>query len=157
MEKMNMKIFWIRFVVYILLGLIAPTGFLIYKFNLFAPTTKLNIGGWGIVVIVFTAIFMAFLTKQLSDLIESELGKKIVNSIRKVLIPLLTATLCIFAVGEFWNDLLQFFIVLTLCEPIAYVANPMPELIKQKQEEKDMKKEESKLLNIFNLFWSSKK
>ena len=155
--EMNKKIFWSRFTLYILIGLFIPVGFLIYRFNLFAPTTKLNIGGWGIVVIVFSAVFVSALAKQMVDILEDGIMKNIVNSFRKVLIPLLTVTLCIFAVGEFWKELLQFFIVITVCEPVAYVLNPIPELAKQVQEEREDKKQESKLLKIFNLFWSSKK
>lgn len=157
MEKMSKKTFWSRLILYITIGLFIPAGFLIYRFNLFTPTTKLNIGGWGIALIIFCAVFVTFFAKQMSMFLEEGLMKNIVDSFRKVLVPLLTATLCIFAVGEFWKELLQFFIVVTICEPIAYVLNPMPELAKQVQEEREEEKQESKLLKMFNLFWSSKK
>lgn len=147
------KIFWSKLAAYVLIGLIIPAGFLIYRFNLFSQTTKMNIGGWGVVAIVFTAVFIAVLAKQASEAVESELARKAIDSSRKVLVPLLAATLCIYAVGEFWKQLLQFFIVLTICEPIAYVINPLPEIAKENKD----KEEKNKLLGIFNLFWSSKK
>lgn len=157
MEKMSKKVFWSRLALYITFGLFIPVGFLIYRFNLFTPTTKLNIGGWGIAAIIFTAVFVMKLAEMASALYEEGLIKSCIDSFRKVFMPLLAATLCIFAVGEFWKELLQFFIIITVCEPIAYVINPMPEFVGQINKERDDKKEESKLLNIFNLFWGSKK
>ena len=157
MEKMSKKTFWSRLVLYILLGLFIPVGFLIYRFNLFTPTTKLNIGGWGIAVIVFSSVFIVKLAEQASKVLEDGPIRSCVDSFRKIFVPLLAITLCVFAVGEFWKELLQFFIVLTICEPIAYVVNPMPEFVGQLEKEREDKKQESKLLNIFNLFWSSKK
>lgn len=157
MEKMSKRTFWSRLVLYILLGLFIPVGFLIYRFNLFTPTTKLNIGGWGITVIVFSSVFIVKLAEQASKVLEEGPIRSCVDSFRKIFVPLLAITLCIFAVGEFWKELLQFFIVLTICEPIAYFVNPMPEFVGQLEKEREDKKQESKLLNIFNLFWSSKK
>ena len=60
MEKMSKKTFWSRLILYITIGLFIPAGFLIYRFNLFTPTTKLNIGGWGIALIIFCAVFVTF-------------------------------------------------------------------------------------------------
>lgn len=152
-KKMSIRLFIIRLIGYITLGLVIPMSFLIWRFNLFTQTSKLNIGGWGIVVIIFTTVFVSRLAKQAAEAMDSELFRQILKSICKVLMPLLAATMCIYAVGDFWQELMYFFIVLTVCEPIAYVLNPLPEYLK----EKDDKGEKNKWTEIIGLFWDKKK
>lgn len=149
----SVRLFVLRLIGYISVGLIIPMGFLIWRFNLFSSTSKLNIGGWGMVVIIFTTVFLIKLINKASQTVESELLKQIFNAIQKVFLPLLAVTLCIYAVGDFWQELIHFFIVLTICEPIAYVLNPFPELIAEK--EKENKK--NGLLNVIETFWDKKK
>lgn len=156
-KKRKIKIFIAKLIGYIFLGLVTPIGFLIWRFQLFQQTSKLNIGGWGIVAIIFTAVFLNWLIKQATECIDSTFVQKIFQAIRKVLIPLLTITLCIYAVGEFWKELMVFFIVLTICEPVAYVLNPFPEYLKEKEEEKDDSKQDSKMIKFIELFWDKKK
>ncbi|MBR3208875.1 MAG: hypothetical protein IKF82_01260 [Bacilli bacterium] len=152
----NKRIFWARFVAYAVFGLAIPMAFLIWRFNLFSSTTKLNIGGWGIIVIVFTAVFLNLLLKQAIECVDSQLAKRILNAVRKVFIPLLAVTLCLYAVDSFVKELVQFFIVLTICEPIAYGINPMPDLIEQKQEEQDEDKKKNTFIELAEVIWSRK-
>jgi len=130
-----------------------PMSFLIWKFQLFSQTSKLNIGGWGVLVIIFTAVFIFKLMKQAENTIDSPVVIQSFEAIRKIFIPLLAVTLCLYAVEEFWNELIRFFVVLTICEPIAYVLNPFPKYLK----EKEKAGEKSKITEIINLFWDKKK
>ena len=127
--------------------------FLIWRFNLFSTTSGLNIGGWGMVVIIFTTIFLSKLAKQASQAVESELVKQILDAVRKVFLPLLAVTLCVYAVGDFWKELIYFFIVLTVFEPIAYVLNPLPEFLAEKEKEG----RKNNLITILEIFWDKKK
>ena len=151
-NNINKKVFITRLVIYIMCGLIIPASFLIWKFNLFSNVSKTNIGGWGIVVIILTAVFLSKLAKQSTDVIESETARQAVDAFRKVLLPLLAVTLCLYAVGDFWQQLIQFFVILTIFEPIAYVANPMPQYVKQVKDEK----KKNKIIELFNIFWGEK-
>ena len=54
----SVRLFVLRLIGYISVGLIIPMVFLIWRFNLFSSTSKLNIGGWGMVVIIFTTVFL---------------------------------------------------------------------------------------------------
>lgn len=151
-KKTRIKVFIARLTGYVMFGLVFPFSFLVWRFGLFQQTSKLNIGGWGIVAIIFAAVFFAKLLKQAGDCVESVLVKQIFQAIGRVFIPLLAVTLCLYAVGDFWKELINFFIILTICEPVAYVLNPFPEYIK----EKDEKKEDSKILKVAKIFWSAK-
>lgn len=145
--------FIFRLLLYIAFGLAIPMGYLIQEFKLFSQTTALKLGGWGLVVIIFTAVFMSKLIKQSIDALESEFAKQCLNAIRKVLIPLLSVTLCLYAVGNAWDELIKFFIVLTICEPIAYIANPFPTFLSFKE---DINQNE-KMKKIIKMFWDNKK
>lgn len=145
--------FLLRMVLYLGFGLIAPMGYLIWKFELFSQTSAMKIGGWGIVLVIFTSVFMAKLIKQSVDAVDSVFAKQCLNSVRKVFIPLLAVTLCLYSVRNAWENLIEFFMVLTVCEPIAYVANPFPALLKDKFE----LKEKAKISNIIDLFWGNRK
>lgn len=152
-KKMKMRVFASRLTGYLILGLFIPFAFLVWRFNLFQETDKLNIGGWGIVAIIFSSVFVAKLAGQAIECTDNFFIKQIIRAFKNVLIPLLAVTLCIYAVGDFWKELIHFFIILTICEPIAYVLNPFPEFIREKKKEK----EESKILKIIGFFWDNKK
>ena len=152
-KKTKIKIFIARLTGYIMFGLLFPFAFLVWRFGLFQQTNKLNIGGWGVVAIIFAAVFFAKLVKQAGDCVESTFVKQVFQAIGKVLVPLLAVTLCLYAVGDFWKELINFFIILTICEPVAYVLNPFPEFLAEK--EKEDKK--NGLISIIELFWDKKK
>ena len=152
-KKLNIKVFVAKLLGYIFFGFAIPFAFLVWRFQLFRQTSKLNIGGWGIVAIIFAAVFFIKLIKQTYDCVDSVFFKQVLQAVGKVLVPLLAATLCIYAVGDFWNELLNFFITLTICEPIAYILNPFPEYLKEKEDSS----QENKMTKIIELFWEKKK
>lgn len=149
----KVRIFILRMLGYMTFGLIIPLAFLIWRFGLFQQTSKLNIGGWGIVAIIFASVFFIKLIKQSEDCVDSLFLKQIFRSISKVFIPLLAVTLCVYAVGDFWKELINFLMVLTICEPIAYVLNPFPEYLKEKEKEEQT----NTVTKIIGMFWDKKK
>ena len=150
--KRKRQIFWTRFAFYIAIGLFIPVGFLIWRFQLFQSASHLNFGGWGVVAVLFTSIFLMVLSKQAVSSIESQIVKQAINAIRKIFLPLFAITMCLYAVKNFIDELIQFFVIITICEPIAYVINPFPEIVKE--HEKD--REKNKLVKFAEIFWSQK-
>lgn len=126
---MNKKQFWIRFGFYILFGGILPAIFLVFRFNLFQKVSKISIGGWGLVCIIFLALFFSRLVKMVKQGLPFSYLTQILNGIIKVTIPLLTITISIYCMQDFIIQLLQFFIVATVCETIAFCVNPFPQWI----------------------------
>lgn len=151
-EKKSKRIFWIRFSIYVLFGLIIPLAFLIWRFKLFSTTDKITFGGWGVVATIILAVFIINLSKQAENSVEKLIEKQVIRAIRKVLIPLLTVTLCFWSVSEFVDEFIQLFALLTICETISYIANPMFELVEKHKEDK----EENKMIKMAKIFWSNK-
>ena len=60
---MSRKEFWFRLGIYITFGAIIPFVFLVWRFKLFGKVSSISIGGWGVVAIVFVAIFFIKLFK----------------------------------------------------------------------------------------------
>lgn len=152
-NKNNIKIFVAKLTAYIMIGFVIPFTFLVWRYNLFSKSERLNIGGWGVIAIIFSAIFFMALVKKAGETIENEKYKQVFDGIRKIFIPLLAATLCVYAMYGFWRELVEFLGILTVCETIAYIINPLPQKIKEKQE----LKEESKILKMVSIFWDNKK
>lgn len=147
------KIFWIRFSLYVLFGWVIPVGFLIWRFNLFNKIDAISIGGWGIVCILFTAGFFIRLMKQVKKGLPYSLGSQVLEGYMKVVIPLLAATLCIYAVQNLIEQLIQFLIVLVISEAIAIPLNPFPKWI----HDNHLEIEENKFKKFTEIFWNSKK
>lgn len=125
---------------------------MIWRFKLFSSQNKINFGGWGIVCTIVFAVFMVNLAKQAEKCVEQSIQKQVIISIRKVFIPLLTVTLCLWEASDFIKELVQFLVVLTICETISYISNPMFDLVKKHENDK----EENKMIKIAKIFWSSK-
>lgn len=127
MDKHPKVIFAVRLALYIVIGLFAPVAFLAWKFELFKPnTSNLKISGWGLVVIIFISVFLLYLFNQLRKGMKPGIAKQCVDGIYKITLPLLLVTFIIHWTGNYIEQLVQFFIVVTICETIAIPINPLP-------------------------------
>ena len=125
---MSKKQFIIRFVIYILIGLGLPVGFMAWRFDLFAekPSTT-SVTGWGLVLIVIVVVFILKLINGLrKGLKPGSMIKQIVDGIYGVSIPLCLITLVIHLMSAITVELTQVLIVLTICETICIPINPIP-------------------------------
>lgn len=125
----NKKIFWIRFFIYVLFGLIIPVTFLIIRFKLFQKISSISIGGWGIVVILIVFGFVVKMLKSIKKGLPFSLATQIISGYLKIVLPLLIAALVVNALKNCVNELIQFLVVLIICEAIAVPANPFPKWI----------------------------
>ena len=155
-KSKKVRIFLARFFGYVTIGLLIPMGFLIWRFQLFQTESHITYGGWGVVVTIFTTVFLIKLAKQAELSIDSQFGIQVLGAIRKVLFPLFCITFCLFAVKNFIEELIEFFIVLTVCEPIAYIINPFPQLLRDTEAKREENKEKAKLMKFAEFFWSKK-
>ena len=124
---MNKKLFWIRLISYAVIGGGVPLFFLIWRFNLFSKVSKLSIGGWGMVAILFIGIFFIKMMKAIRKGLPFSFGTQILEGMFKVTIPLLIATVVIYVMRNSVEELFQFFFVLLFCETIAMIVNPIPQ------------------------------
>ena len=86
---MSKKQFWIRLGLYILFGAVFPFVFLIWRFQLFQKVSGLSIGGWGLIGIIFVAIFFLKLMKAVRKGLPFSLGTQVLEGVCKVIFPFL--------------------------------------------------------------------
>lgn len=127
---MSKKEFWSRLALYILIGGVIPFLFLTWRFKLFEKVeetvTKVSIGGWGIVAIIFVSIFFLKTINALRRGMPFSFGKQILDGLSKTILPLLIFTVAIYMLQDVTKELFQFLCVTVLCEMIAVCINPIP-------------------------------
>lgn len=143
---MNKKEFWYRFSVYILFGLLIPATFLIWRFKLFEKVSKVSVGGWGIVAVIFVAIFFISMLKAIRKGMPFSITTQIIEGFCKLIIPLIIACTCIYFMQDLMKEMYQFLLVLILSETVAIVVNPIP----QWAHENKIEEQENKLRGIIN-------
>lgn len=124
---MDKKQFWSRFAIYIILCLVIPVGFLIWRFELFQKVSKISIGGWGLVAIIFIGIFFIKFIKSVKNGLPFSILTQCLEGICKIIIPLLIAAFCIYYLRDVMDQVFQFLCVLIICEIGAIPANPIPQ------------------------------
>lgn len=124
---MKKKELLIRFSLYCLFGGILPFLFLSWRFELFKKVSKISIGGWGLVGIIFLFIFTTTTLKKIKQGMPYSYAKQIMDGVSKVLLPLLLAAICVHYMRDLMEELFQFFCVLIVCEGIAIFVNPLPQ------------------------------
>lgn len=136
-SKMNKKEFWIRLILYVIFGGIIPFVFLVWRFNLFGKVSSISIGGWGIVAIVFVAIFFARLFKAVRKGLPYSIWTQILDGIIKVLIPLAVAAVVVYLFKDLTMQIFQFLMVVIISEMVAIPINPLPKWIHDNKIEQD--------------------
>lgn len=124
---MSKKQFWIRLGLYILFGAVIPFAFLIWRFQLFQKVSGLSIGGWGIVGIIFVAIFFLKLMKAVRNGLPFSLGTQILEGVCKIIFPFLIAAICVYLFKDMMDEIFQFLCVVIVCEMFAIPLNPIPQ------------------------------
>ena len=122
------KKFILRFIAWVFLAFVIPASFLAWRFQLFEVTeeTRVKIGGWGLILIIFTAIFFLSLFNQLRKGMKPSIAKQVADGICRITIPLVLCTFLVYWMSGCFEELLEFLIVLTIFETLALPVNPLP-------------------------------
>ena len=129
MKKMSKKTFWFKFSLFMFFAFIIPFTFLVWRFKLFSKVSKLSIGGWGVIAIIFAAIFFMILIKYVRKGLPFSMLSQVLEGICKVLIPVLTALSIVHVMKNSMEEMSQFLTVLFFSEMVAIVVNPFPQWI----------------------------
>ncbi len=153
-SKKNKKriIFWTRFAGYVITGLLIPMIFLIWRFNLFEKVSKVSIGGWGLVCIIFAGVFLICLAKQVKKGLPYSFFTQCLTGFYKIIIPLAIVTAACFVCKDCIEKLFHFFAIVTVSEMFAIPLNPLPAWIHSQSEKED----EDKFLKFAKIFWDNK-
>lgn len=141
---MSKKEFWYRFGLYMLFGLVIPFVFLVWRFRLFEKVSKVSIGGWGLIAIIFVAVFFIGLLKAVRKGMPFSFATQVIEGLCKLTIPLIIACSCIYFMQDLMTEMFQFLCILTISETIAVIVNPIP----QWSHENQLEAQENKVKSI---------
>lgn len=150
MKNKDRLVFWARFSIYTIFGVVIPVVFLIIRFKLFQKISSLSIGGWGIVAIMIVAFSFVSMLKYIKKGIPFSFVTQCINGVIKVIIPLLVTLLIINSMKNSINELINFLVVFIGCQIIAIPANPFPKWMHDHQVE-DRKIEFKKIFKELGL------
>jgi cation transport ATPase len=126
-HKMSRKEFWIRFSLWISFAVIAPIGFLAWRYGLFTSSegAKTSLNGWGILAVIILGIFFIYMIKEAKKGMPE--GSMLVQCLDGygILIPLVLLILLLDGIKDSIAYFEEVLIVLVVCEGIAVPINPM--------------------------------
>lgn len=134
---MTRKQFWTRLGLYALFGAVLPFIFITFRFNLFGKVTKVNIGGWELVALIFIAVFLLKLLNSVKKGLPFSMLSQILNGLVKVILPLILALIISYYFKDSMDYLAQFLCVLVICESVAIIVNPLPRWAHENKLEED--------------------
>lgn len=138
LKKTKREVFWVRFFLYVLFGVAIPCAFLIWRFDLFKVVNKVQTNIWFVIMICFLLGFFINVAKQVRKGLKFSMLTQCLDGIGKVLLPLLIAILCIYFTKDFMNEIMQFLIVVFVCELVAIPINPLPQWCYEHELENDL-------------------
>ena len=144
---MTKKVFFARLMLYIILGLGLPIGFLAWRFELFNKVTKISLSVWTLIAIITIVVFVLKLFNGIRKGMKQGMLKQTIETICKVTIPLLIVTVTFDWMSSFSKEFVQFLIILIICETTGGVINPIP----QWRFENNIEQSESILKKIISL------
>lgn len=128
----------LNFIVWTILACVAPIGFIIYRFDLFQKVSKVNIGGWGLVVILIVFVFAVVVKKNIKKGITYSRPTAILTGLLGAPLLLWLFTLGLYFIRNNMDVAIQVFLMISVCETLAALVNPFPKWINDnKQKETD--------------------
>lgn len=132
---MSKKEFIIRAIIWAVFAVIAPLGFIIWRYNMFTQINKISLSGGGLLGVLLLIIFLHVLFKYIrSGLMGFSYVKQILNGVTKLLFPLVAILLVTVAVRNSLDYFIQSLGVTIISETIGIPINPFPKWIHEKTE-----------------------
>lgn len=137
---MKKGIFWARFGLFALFGLIIPLAFIIWRFELFQKVSATTFGVWGILCIILVFAFAIVVSKYLMKGMPYSYATQIVSGIFKVVAPCLIVWVIAYKMREEMDLFIQVMACVTISETVAICVNPLPEWVHEnrKSEAQDL-------------------
>lgn len=128
MKKQSKTLFIIRLIIFLVFAIIAPLVYLIVRFDLFKVESSLQIGLWGVIVLIIFLAVIKVLIKYYLDAMKTKYSylKQLVNGVSKLIFPLILALVIIIWVKDNMDLVLEALYVIIPCEIVAIFVNPLP-------------------------------
>ena len=136
-EKHPKSTFWTRLVLWTVLSWVLPCAFIVWRFQLWRKVGQIQIGGWGIVAIILTAVFIFTIIRYVKMAFSNRytLIGQLLSGFCKIVVPLLAMTLILYSVKDSINLMIQVMGCVTICEAVAIPFNPLPKWAYEKQKD----------------------
>lgn len=125
-KKKEKQIFWTRFAIWILFSLVAPIGFINYRYNLFGKVSNVSLSGWFLLVGVIFFVFTIILIRYVLHSRKYSYVKQIIKGVITLILPLLFVIYCLYCAKNTIEQLIQVLSFCTLSWSVAICVNPMP-------------------------------
>ncbi len=144
MENHPKATFGVRLFSWFLFAAILPFLFLVWRFELFQPNSKVNFGGWGMIGVILIFIVLMVMVRYVRQVVsvKNVFAAQCLNGVCRVVLPLTAVLVTFWVIRNELDIFIQFLGCLIVCELIAIPLNPMPEWVAQHQSE--LKEEERK-------------
>lgn len=129
-NKMSGKQFWIRFVIWIAVAILAPIGFMFYKYDMIVKThTEASDGysmtGWGVLGCIIVTVFLLYVIHEAKKgLSYGSMLSQCIDGYA-LLIPGVVLIFLLDAIKDNIAAFEQVLIAFVICEAIAVPINPM--------------------------------
>jgi len=136
-KKMGKAEFWIRFVLWLGLAVIAPFAYICVSFGIFeSKDTTTTLSGWGVIAVIFLCIMLLIVVNNVrKGLPYGNFFRQCIDGIF-TLIPLVGAILILEVIKTRVESFERFLIFTAACEFVAIPINPFPKWISQNEIEK---------------------
>lgn len=151
--------FWVRFSAWVVFAAMAPLAFMMWRFNLFNKESHAFLGGWGLFVVIFAAIFLIVLIAYFRRImmIKHVFISSCISGVCKVIIPLVALLVICYVVRNELDYLIQVLSCTILCELVAIPLNPFPEYIAELQKDVDEDKRKGTIDYLWDKYFAKKK
>lgn len=142
-------VFTIRFILWAACAAALPFAFIAWRYDIFAPTSKIGLTGWGFIAIIIVIVFISSLIKYIYKGLKPGLAKQCIFGFVSIVLPLIILYLLISSIEDSIRLFKQSLGCVILCEAVGIPLNPFPEWIAKRQSEN----EQANLENMSDVFW----
>lgn len=132
MESKKTLIFWVKFALFTIFGLIIPLAFIIWRYDLFTKVSATTFGVWGIICLIIAFAIIVIVTRYLTKGAPYSYATQIINGVLKVILPCLLVWVIAYKLKDTIDLFLQVMGVVTISEFVAIIINPFPKWMKEK-------------------------
>lgn len=137
-DKRSTVVFWVRLVLWLLVGCVAPIVVFALKFGLFTveptvdsmgnalETTHTSLNGWGIIACLLLGKYLIYIVKEISDAHKGySFAKQCWQGVLHTIPIAMAYVVCYFLSGVI-SQLMFCLAILTICKLVSYPINPLP-------------------------------
>jgi len=118
--------FWIRFLAYAVFALVLPCVFIVWRFELFKPSST-SIGGWGFILVFIIVAFASSVLRWVYKGMKFCWIKQVLSGTVRLILPLCALLGFLLVIKDNINLMVQTLSCIIAFEMIGIAVNPLPQ------------------------------